>query len=108
MTRDEHNAIIQQLHGMIAPEHIADATGLLTNLSNDYSETLTTSEASTANVERLTTEIDKLLRANGRLFMQVGQTKESQQTEAAQEAASEPTEPMLTFENLFNEKGELK
>lgn len=107
MTRDEHRAAIQQLHGMIAPEHVAAASALLTNLSDDYGATLTTSEQATANVTRLTEENDKLLKANGRLFMQVGQTKQESHKEDKPEQKEEQEENKLTFEALFNKEGEL-
>lgn len=107
MTRDEHKAAIQELHGMIAPEHVAAASELLTNLSDDYAATLTTSEQATANVTRLTEENDKLLKANGRLFMQVGQTKEETHKQDKPEEHKEQEENKLTFEALFNKEGEL-
>lgn len=108
MTRDEHTAVIQQLRGMIANEHVAAASEILTNLSNDYGATLTTSEAAAADVTRLTSENDALLKANGRLFMQVGQTKKETHEDKPGNNDNEQEEPKLTFEALFDEKGELK
>ena len=108
MTRDEHKAAIQRLHGMIASEHVAAASELLTSLSDDYGATLTTSEQAAANVTRLTEENDKLLKANGRLFMQVGQTKQEAHKDDKPVNDEGKEETKLSFEDLFDEKGELK
>lgn len=108
MTRDEHKAAIQSLHGMIASEHVAEASELLTRLSDDYGATLTSSEQAAANVTRLTEENDKLLKANGRLFMQVGQTKQETHKDDKPGNDEGKEEQKLSFDDLFDEKGELK
>ena len=103
MTRDEHKQAIQTLMGMIAPEHQAAASEALSALSEDYESVLTTSETLTDQNKTLTTNNEKLRDANMKLFLKVGEPGK-----AASEKRQEETKPELTFEALFNEKGDLK
>lgn len=108
MTRDEHKAAIQSLYGMIAADHQADASAILNNLSNDYEETLTGYEAANANVQTLTANNEKLRNVNADLFLQVGETRKKTETKPTeQDGKKTEAEKKLTFESLFNEKGEL-
>ena len=106
MKRDEHKAIIQNLLGMVAPEHQAAASEALTNLSEDYEQVLTESETATANVATLTANNETLREVNAKLFLKVGQTEKENHKDDKPEQKPE-TENKLTYEALFNEKGEL-
>lgn len=103
MTRDEHKQAIQTLMGMIAPEHQAAASEALSALSEDYETVLTSSENLTTENRTLTDNNERLRDANMKLFLKVGEPGK-----AAPDKRQESTEPKLTFEALFNEKGELK
>lgn len=106
MTRDEHKAAIQKLLGMVAPDHQAAASEMLTQLSEDYEQTLTTSEQAAANVQTLTANNETLREVNARLFLKVGSVEKPKD-----KPTPEPDKPcgeIPTFESLFNEKGELK
>ena len=103
MTRDEHRNAIQQLIGMVASEHQAAASELLTNLSEDYEATLTNFETSENTVRTLTANNETLRDVNAKLFLKVGSTNK----EVQEEAHTEPEGKPLPFEELFNEKGEL-
>lgn len=105
MTRDEHKAAINRLLGMVSPEHQADASELLTNLSQDYEQTLTTSEQAAANVETLTANFEHLREVNAKLFLQVPTGKVNEPTTHPEPVKQPETPP--SFESLFNEKGEL-
>lgn len=104
MTRDEHKAVIQQLIGMVAAEHQASASQILTNLSNDYEQTLTSSETASSNVTKLTQDNEALRAANMKLFLQVGSVPK---TEPEKQEGNEDEDKPLPFTDLFNEKGEL-
>lgn len=109
MTRDEHKAAIQKLIGMVHPDRQGEASELLTHLSEDYEETLTTSEANASRAQELTANNETLRRVNSELFLKVGNSKPHFDT-AKKETDTPPDEPdkVPTFEELFNEKGELK
>lgn len=110
MTREEHKQIIQKMLGMVTPENQANASELLTQLSDDYEQTLTTSETLTANNATLTANNEKLRQVNADLFLKVGTTnKETHiQNNNNQNADNQQQEEnTLTFDGLFNEKGEL-
>lgn len=104
MTRDEHKQAIQRLLGMVSPDHQANASELLTNLSEDYEQTLTASETASARVEELTKNNETLRDVNAKLFLKVGSVpSEPQPSEPQQEPERQP----ISIDSLFNEKGEL-
>lgn len=106
MKRDEHKTAIQSLIGMVAPEHQADASKILTNLSEDYEQVLTESETAASDLKKANENFEKLRAVNSELFLKVGVTK----AEAHKEEEPNPTkteEKPLPFSDLFNEKGEL-
>ena len=105
MTRDEHKQIIQKMLGMVTPENQANASELLTQLSDDYEQTLTASETLTANNATLTANNEKLRQVNADLFLKVGTTNKETHNQNANNQQQE--ENKLTFDGLFNEKGEL-
>ena len=111
MTREEHKAIIQQMLGFVTPENQANASQLLTQLSDDYEQTLTANETLTTTNADLTTRNERLREVNSELFMKVGTTKKenenppNNQNNGGEGSGNE--DPELTFEQLFNEKGEL-
>lgn len=107
MTREEHNQIIQQMIGLVTPENQANASKLLTQLSEDYEQTLTTSETLTKNNETLTANNEKLREVNAELFLKVGTTKKDGNNENNEGQGEGEQENNLTFDALFNEKGDL-
>lgn len=107
MTRDEHKAIITEMMGCSTPEKQARVSELLTQLSDDYEKTLTESETLTATNKTLTDNNEKLRQVNADLFLKVGTPR--QETENKDKPKEDkPKESELTFDGLFNEKGELK
>ena len=108
MTRDEHKQAIRDLMGMIASEHQARASELLTNLSDDYEQTLTASEQATANVQTLTQNNETLRAVNAKLFLRVGETEKETHKQETNHDKQKEEEKTLSFDDLFNEKGELK
>lgn len=104
MKREDHQAAMQRLLGMVAPEHQADASTLLTEISEDYDQTLSSLDSATTNVATLTANNEKLREVNTNLFLKVGTPAKQQTTEPTPEADI----PSLNYNDLFNERGELK
>ena len=105
MTREEHKAITNQLLQMVTPEQQAAASGLLVQLTDDYGGTLDTLEQATDTAAKLTENNEALRKVNADLFMRVGQTIPDIKKE--NENNDQQDDNQLTFEALFNEKGEL-
>lgn len=104
MTREEHKKAIEKLLGMVSADHQADASELLTTLSEDYETTLTTSETVASENANLKTNVEKLRKVNTDLFLKVGTPTKPKAEETEKTDADIPD---LTFDKLFNEKGEL-
>ena len=108
MTRDEHKAIVNQLLTMATPENQAAASDLLTQLTDDYEQTLTSNETLTASNETLTSNNETLRQVNAKLFLRVGETEKNMNNHSTNtEQGNGGNENKMTFEALFNEKGEL-
>ena len=106
MTRDEHKNIVNQLLAMAPPENQATASTLLTQLTEDYEQTLTDFETASENVTTLTANNETLRRVNADLFLKVGTSTKN--TNKTKEKDEQDDIPELFFDDLFNEKGELK
>ena len=109
MTREEHKKAVNQLLGMIAAEHQAAASELLTNLSDDFNTTQNEIETANGNVQSLTKDNEALRAANMKLFLRVGETDKQihgQDKPNPSHGKTEEDKP-LPFDDLFNEKGEL-
>jgi hypothetical protein len=102
MTFEEHNKIIKDIAQNLSDQ--AKVTELLTSLSNDYNETLTT----ISSLEPLKDDNEKLRNANMQLFLQVGDTsKLASKEEVPQDTGKKEEDKKPSYEELFNEKGEL-
>lgn len=104
MTREEHKKAVEKLLGMVSAEHQADASELLTTLSEDYETTLATSETVASENANLKTNVEKLRKVNTDLFLKVGTPTPKGKED---EGKTDTEIPDLPFEKLFNEKGEL-
>ena len=105
MTRDEHKAMVNQLFGLIDPEKQATASDLLNSLSEDYEKTLTDYEGATEKAAKLTADNETLRGVNAKLFLKVGEIPGT--GTKPKEVAQEQEKPPVSFDTLFNEKGEL-
>lgn len=105
MTRDEHNAAIQNIMRMIAPEHQAAASEALSALTSDYNDTLTARETAENNARNLTTDNEALRKANMQLFLKVGNTPSPGDTHTNPVPKEEP---IPSFDELFDTNGGLK
>lgn len=100
MTKEEHTQAIQDIRKLVNDDD-GKITELLTNLSDDYGKILAENSDYKLKNEKLTNDNDKLRDTNMRLFLKVGTTEK-------EEEEPEEKEEKLTFENLFDEKGDLK
>ena len=108
MKREEHKEIIQKMLTMVNPDNQANASELLTQLSDDYEQTLTSLETANTNVQELTVKNETLRDVNAKLFLKVGST-DNKPPQGNNENTNNQGEDNkdLTFDKLFNEKGEL-
>ena len=104
MTRDEHKQIVNKLMGMATPENQGAMSEILSELSEDYEKVLTDSESATARVSELTANNETLRSVNAKLFLKVGEVPKPEPQPS--EPQGEP-KPSITYESLFNDKGEL-
>lgn len=107
MTREEYKAKITELLGLATPENQARASELLTGLSEDYESILTASETHENRVKELTANNETLRAVNAKLFLKVGSAEPTPPPSDPESNPNHSDENSITFDNLFNEKGEL-
>lgn len=106
MKREEHKTKLNELLKLVTPENQASASEILTGLSEDYEQLLSESESASERVSELTANNETLRAVNAKLFLKVGATdKESPHTETTEPQVE--SENIITFDKLFDEKGEL-
>ena len=113
MTIEEHKNIITEIATNLNDQ--AKVTTLLADLSKDYSEISSKLDTANTSVTDLTKTNEELRAANMKLFTQIGSSKqpstvldESNKDNPTSESENTNDNKELTYENLFNEKGELK
>ena len=109
MDLQEHRNIVNQLLSMVTSENQATASELLTTLSEDYNETTTLLSEATKSVNDLTVNNEVLRDVNAKLFLKVGTTETlSKGSENIPNVSEQENEiETKSFDDLFNEKGEL-
>lgn len=109
MTREEHKNIVNQILAMATPENQASMSGLLTQLTDDYEETLTSNETLTTTNATLTANNEQLRKVNTDLFLKVGHSSTNKNDPKNNPSNGGESEiPEMKFEDLFDEKGGLK
>ena len=99
MTKEEFLAKVTEIGTC---EDLVEVRTKLTDLSDSVSDIFDTSESLTVSNNSLKEENESLRSANMKLFLKIGDTNKKPEDEAP-----EPKEKR-SFDNLFNEKGELK
>ena len=102
MTIEELNELTKNI--MTNASNQAELSVLLSTLTDDYTAMLSEREVEKTELEALKVDKEKLLDANMKLFLKVGHEK---QPEESQKEETEHTKT-LSYDDLFNEKGELK
>lgn len=106
MKRDEHKNLINEMLGLVSADHQARASEILTSLSEDYETVLTESEGNATRVSELTANNETLRAVNAKLFLKVGEVPNTPPNNPTP-PTEDPDKPTITFESLFNDKGEL-
>lgn len=106
LSREQINAHFSEVLGMATPETHARVSEILTELSGEFDHILTESETTSTEMQRLTKDNETLRQVNTKLFLKVGTPTEKVTPPVDEPTPAPPTET-LTYENLFNEKGEL-
>lgn len=102
MTKEQHNAIIENIKATAGEQSGALIADDLVTLMNDYSVILLQTEDLTNQVNLLTQEKSDLITANGKLFQKVGFEKAE---ELPDDKKSE--EEIISVDDIINEKGEM-
>lgn len=99
MKPEEFNAKTQEILGNLTDQ--AKVSTVLSELIEDYNAVIAEMETARTTAEKLTADNEKLRQANMNLFLKVGETKKEEETK--QDEDNKPT-----FEDLFDEDGNLK
>lgn len=106
LSRDQINAKFAEALGMATPETHARVSAIFEELSGEFDAILTESETATTEMQRLTKDNETLRQVNTKLFLKVGTPAEKEKP-PVDEPTEQPPSETLTYEKLFNEKGEL-
>jgi hypothetical protein len=99
LTKEQHTKILNDLRSMCTD--IGKASEILTELSDDYSSTLACVDDLTNKNAEFHKNNESLVKANGNLFLKLQMQEENKEEEKEEEKP-------LTFDSLFDEKGNLK
>ncbi len=105
MTKEEFNALVQQIG---TTESETDRRELLAQLSEGAGADYDNFSEATQKVEQLTNDNETLRSANMKLFLRVGGKTPEESIKDTTGADPEPKEENLKYEDLFDDKGELK
>lgn len=103
MDKKEYNSKIIEIKKLTHETDDGRIADLLSELSDGYGELSASFDDITLKNEKLTHDNESLRDTNMRLFLRVGQDNAG-----GEEDVTESGEKKLKFEDLFNEKGELK
>lgn len=106
MTREDVTKLTQELFGLASAEHQARASEIITELSEGFDGVLTDSENAATRISELTANNETLRAVNAKLFLKVGHADTGANGDPKPPEEDKP-ENTLTYEQLFNEKGEL-
>lgn len=102
LKKEEHTAKIMEIKEKTHDMDDGAISNLLADLSDDYGILLSKIDEINLQNEKLKNDNDNLRDSNMRLFLRVGKEPDPDETPASEEPKKR------TYENLFNEKGDLK
>lgn len=107
-TMEEFQKVLNDIRSNL--DDTAKVTELLESASVDYSEMSKENSVLTTNNEKLIKDNDNLRNVNMDLFLKVGnqRSEENQKTENQNQETQETQDNKLSFDNLFDENGNLK
>jgi len=97
---------VNEVLSLSGTENQARISELLTDISDSFKSLENQLTENTKTIDKLKKDNAELIEVNGRLFLKQGIPGNKGEVETT--ASSEPDIPDLKFEDLFNEKGELK
>lgn len=103
MDKQEYTNKIMEIKKLTHDTDDGKIADLLAELSDGYGELKATYDDISLKNEKLTHDNESLRDTNMRLFLRVGQSSPGGELDVSEEKTSK-----LKFEDLFNEKGELK
>jgi hypothetical protein len=112
MTKEEFLAKTKEISSNLNDQ--AKVNSLLTGLYEEYEKTFDSNTQLTSVNETLTTKNQELKEFNMDLFMKLGKQEKDQNNQEnnnsfkMDEGEEDKEKPKLKYEDLFNEKGELK
>lgn len=89
-------------------EDDVERRNMLATLSEEVTKDYDTLDTLTSDNETLKTEREKLRQANMELFLKVGHVKDPNKTKEDETGIKENENEKKSFNDLFNEKGDLK
>ena len=107
-SREDFQTRMNTLLGLATPETQAQVSAILTEMSGEVDGIFARSADLTSTNERLTADNETLREVNTKLFLKVGEVpKGGNPNPEPQPPVGDEPDTTLTYENLFNEKGEL-
>ena len=104
-TMEEFQKVLNDIRSNL--DDTAKVTELLESISLEYSEMTKENNTLSTNNEKLIKDNDNLRNVNMDLFLKVGNQR-SEENQKAENQVQETQENKLSFENLFDENGNLK
>lgn len=104
----ERTEILTLIQSIGTSEDVAEIRESLATLQDEVMGLYDTNESLTATNETLTGNNEKLREANMKLFLRVGESKDSKDVHKDSTGIQEEQIEKLKFEDLFDEKGGLK
>jgi regulator of replication initiation timing len=107
-SQEQANQMINDILGNLNDQ--GKVSEILQDFRTDYTGTLTEHANLSTSVEELTRNNESLKNVNNKIMLQLGDVSSivGKEKEQKEEQEKEEQENELTYENLFNEKGELK
>ena len=107
-SRDDFQARMNTLLGLATPETQAQVSAILTEMSGEVDGIFARSAELCTTNERLTADNETLRSVNTKLFLKVGEVPKGGNPNTDPEPpVDNGIDETLTYENLFNDKGEL-
>ena len=106
MKLEEFTTLTGELVKLVTPENQARTTEILTALTEDFTRAQGEAEQSASRIAELTANNETLRDVNAKLFLKVGTPDPNPKPDHKPEPGT--VIPEMSYNDLFNEKGEIK
>ncbi len=103
MTLEEMQTMLKGFINLVSPENQATASETLTTLTEGITTVFSERDTANTKITELTENNETLRAVNAKLFLKVGEVPK----EDSKPSEQPPKMEEVTFDSLFNEKGEL-